>query len=388
MLFENVLNRRGKKTTNIIEIQKPAINELQGGSMYTIKQLYDRSSAEKWAHPELAVQYENLSAKEPVTSNYVFNQEIPLEERAKMAETQAAAYAKMLTDDNPAITRRELIHVPGCPEEPETDAEIVIYRPTSGKKKYPLIYMIPGGGLFITCLEPVPYWTYADRFDCIIALPRYRSAFQGKYPAALNDCHAGYQYLAEHAEELGINAKKMLLAGGSSGSNLAISLAFRLKRYGYSPRGCVTEMSFTDFRPIYATSTIDGGGSWDGKSNFLSGVEYLRTGTIARAEDPEMFPSYATAEDCLGLCPIFMHTDAEEANSGSCRAFMDVLSKAGVYNELHVWGGSCHGSLFNTGMMGGDSDYARRYAAIVGGNIKDCFLYDLRRTWITEESPE
>ena len=213
-----------------------------------------------------------------------------------------------------------------------------------------------------------------------VVCPRYRTIFDGKYPAAINNLHAGYQYVVEHAEDLAINPDKIVLYGASSGSNLILSLTFRLKRYGYSPRGCIADCCFADHRPIYATSTIQSGGNWDGKCQWLSSMEYLGANDIAWADDPEMYPMYATAEDCVGLYPIFMHPDSEEASSGSCRAFIDVLSKAGVYNELHLRGGSCHAAIYTPL---DESEYAQRFTSIVDGNIKDCMKYDLRRCWIT-----
>lgn len=325
---------------------------------------------------------------EPIMAGFVYNEDIPFEERAKRAEQQRVHLLEPLGNDHPAITRREIHIVSGCPEEPDApEMELVIYRPTKAtKRKLPVIYMIPAGGMFLCMLEVSPYWQLADKFNCVVALPRYRTAFQAPYPAAMNDCHAGYKYLVDNAETLGINADKIVLMGCSSGTNLAMSLAFRLKRYGYRPRGCVTDMSFADYRPIYATSTIRSGANWDARCEFLSGLEYLRPNNLAWAEDPEMYPIFATAEDCVGLCPMFIHVDSEEPSGASCKAFLDVLSKGGVYNELHVWGGSSHGALYNTWTFDdGSSDYVKRYSAVVDGNVTDCWKYDLRRNWILDE---
>lgn len=203
-----------------------------------------------------------------------------------------------------------------------------------------------------------------------------------KYPGPLNDIHAGYQYMIEHADDLGIDPDKVVLHGLSSGSNLVLSLAHRLKHYGYKPRGCVTVGAFADHRPIFGTSTITGG-CWDGRCQWLSSVEYLGTDNVSAFNNPEMYPNYAAPEDCIGLCPTFMHTNAEEASCASCEAYATTLSQAGVYNEVHRWGGTCHGCLHND--TDPDTDYGKRFLSIVDGNILDCIKYDLRRQWIADE---
>ena len=96
-----------------------------------------------------------------------------------------------------------------------------------------------------------------------------------------------------------------------------------------------------------------------------------------------MYPIYATVEDCIGLCPIFIHTEAEDEGTCAVRAYVDKLIQAGVYHELHIWGGTCHSALGMAGVMG-DSDHARRYLALMDANIVDCMKYDLRRQWIKE----
>lgn len=351
------------------------------------EKLFDRSDAEKWAHPELVDEYGSATGQAPIMTDVVFNQDLPRDERAAQVKAFLSAGGDAMADD-PAVTRAETLHVPGCPEEPETEAEIVIYRPTTpSDRKLNVIYAIPGGGMFACMLEAEGFWRYADVFNCVIVLPRWRTFFEAPYPAAVNDMHAGYQYVVEHADELGINPDKIVLTGASSGSNLSLSLAFRLKRYGYKPRGCVTECGFTDFRPIFSTSSIGQGASWDALTQYYAGYEYLGWKNVTTANDPEMFPNLATAEDCVGLCPIFLHGDAEEPNSASNAAFVDKLTKAGVYNEMHVWGGSNHAALFTAVQMAGTDEptgYAARYFEVFKGNIKDCLKYDLRRAWIED----
>lgn len=234
------------------------------------------------------------------------------------------------------------------------------------------------------CIEPDSWWTMADRYNCVLVAPRYRTAFQAKYPGALNDLHAGYEWMLENAKELNINTDKIVLTGGSSGSNLILSLAHRLKRYGYRPRSCVAIASFTDNRPIFRSSSFINNG-WDGRSQWLSSMEYLGRDNVSAFNTPEMYPNYATPEECIGLCPTFIHTDSEDAGVDGCRDYASKLAMAGVYNELHCWGGSSHAELKGAADNDPTSEYGKRYQSVLDGNFLDCIKYDLRRSWIEED---
>src|ERR1039458_6386130 len=52
------------------------------------------------------------------------------------------------------------------------------------------------------------------------------------FPAGLNDCVAGLKWVHEHADELGIDSSKIVIAGESGGGNLSIASVLKLKREG------------------------------------------------------------------------------------------------------------------------------------------------------------
>ena len=192
--------------------------------------------------------------------------------------------------------------------------------------------------------------------------------------------------------------------GMSAGTNIALSLCYRLKRYGFRPSGCVVEACFTDPRPIWPTSTITAGGNWNAELMWRSSVEYLGVNNVPCFDDPEMYPIYATPEDAVGLCPTFLHPDSEEQGASAVRAYCDTLSQAGVYHECHVWGGTAH-AILRFSAFAGDAalirgsdegvekndaadSYAQRFLSIVDGNIRDCWKYDLRRAFTVEKVSE
>jgi acetyl esterase/lipase len=66
------------------------------------------------------------------------------------------------------------------------------------------------------------------RCSLVVVSIDYRLAPQHKFPAALDDCVAGYEWAVQNATSLGASTEKVLLAGGSAGGNLAIGTALRL----------------------------------------------------------------------------------------------------------------------------------------------------------------
>ena len=57
---------------------------------------------------------------------------------------------------------------------------------------------------------------------------RRRAAEVAPFPAGLNDCVSGVRWLVDQADELGIDASKIIVAGESGGGNLAIATGMQL----------------------------------------------------------------------------------------------------------------------------------------------------------------
>ena len=149
----------------------------------------------------------------------------------------------------------------GCPVEPDAPAvEVTVRYPQDwdGATTLPVVLSINGGGLLM-CFSDL-YKAYnepiADDLKCAVVVPVYRTAIDAEYPAAINDLHAAYQWIVEHADEMYFDADNVVLFGSSSGGHLVLSLAFRLKRFGYAPRGAVASLPITDDRLTKYSSRV------------------------------------------------------------------------------------------------------------------------------------
>jgi len=64
----------------------------------------------------------------------------------------------------------------------------------------------------------------------------YRKAPKDPYPNALDDVWQAYLWITNYAENvLGIKNQKVILAGDSSGGNLAIAVTLRIIKAGLKP---------------------------------------------------------------------------------------------------------------------------------------------------------
>ena len=97
----------------------------------------------------------------------------------------------------------------------------------NGTAPMPLHVNFHGGGWFMGTLEldePEMRWIAAE-VGCVVASVDYRLAPEHKYPIAPEDCYAALRWAVEHAAELGADAGRVSVGGGSAGGNLAAVIA-------------------------------------------------------------------------------------------------------------------------------------------------------------------
>lgn len=360
--------------------------------MIDLNTLNNRSDASKWAHPDIAEYYEMGEA--PSETFEMFDPDVPFSERRKKVKDLEKTFkdAMPVVEDDFTKVYRD---IPGCPMEPDATNSAIVTRPREGKKKKkPCIFMIPCGGLAV-CWDFFNFNVeMAERYDAVAVTTHYRTVFDenGKFPAALNDVHATYKWVVDNADELGINPEKIVIYGFSTGGHLALSLAHRLKRYGYHghcPRGNIVWVPIPDERAIFPSSVRETE-AWGGEQVFYYAFGWLGLKDFCSVDvTPEAFANHATAEECVGLPPTFIHTAENDPCMSSCLDYVNKLNRAGVYLGLNVWGGSNHAAM-DTAQTQADFDYddedryATRWWRAVNAQIADCLKYDFRRQWIPD----
>lgn len=344
----------------------------------------------KWAHPE-ALGGANWAVPGLLDTFFEMKDKDPkenIEDRQSQRQMLLESALANESEKRKANGEWRFLKVPGCPEEPETEAEICLRIPKNVEPgvKLPCIVEIPGGGMYIA--GSYEYYisvlaALCKHHKAVVVSMNYRTCVEAPYPAAVNDCHAAYQYILDHAEELNVDTKKIVVHGFSSGAQLALCLGFRLKRYGIKPRGIVSSLPIIDdvnatqsgtfsFRNE-ETGTVD---AWDAEGIRLTMQKWLGEHYGDPALPPEALPSRATVEDCIGFPPTWFPIIGEmDGSRDATLALCETLHKANVFVDYHVWGGCNHNTTDPTTPLGGFMAQGDDY------NIGMALKYDFARPW-------
>lgn len=202
-----------------------------------------------------------------------------------------------------------------------------------------------GGGMIIgnRWLGISGFLDWAERFNGVIVTVEYRLAPEFPDPYPVEDCYAGLEWTAAHADELGIDPARILIGGASAGGGLAAGTALLARdRKGPALIGQLLIYPMLDDRDVsVSTLQIDGVGVWDRGSNLTGWGALLgdRRGT----DDVSIYASPARAADLSDLPPAYIDCGSAEVFRDEDVAYATKLWEAGVQAELHVFAGGFHG---------------------------------------------
>src|SRR5437868_2922182 len=101
-----------------------------------------------------------------------------------------------------------------------------LYRPDRDGP-LPTVVFFHGGGFVIGDIETHDNQCRAvcRGAEAVVLSVEYRVAPEAPWPAAVDDCYAATCWAADHIDELGGDAARLAVAGGSAGGNLAAGVA-------------------------------------------------------------------------------------------------------------------------------------------------------------------
>ncbi len=152
----------------------------------------------------------------------------------------------MHTQPIPALrARRAVLHLPECAGAasaedltipgPAGPLQARLYRPAPAGGTPPLVVFFHGGGFVFGSLDS--HYDGLCRAICgeagaLVLSVDYRLAPEHPFPAALDDCLAAMRFAQARAEGWGADPRRLVVAGGSAGGNLAAVTALRLRDEG------------------------------------------------------------------------------------------------------------------------------------------------------------
>ena len=223
--------------------------------------------------------------------------------------------------------------------------EVTVLRRLDHAGAGPGIYHLHGGGMvvgdrFVGLSQFLPWIV---QHDAVVVTTEYRLAPEFPDPYPVEDSYAGLVWTAEHADDLGIDLDRLIVAGASAGGGLAAGTALLARdRQGPKLAGQVLIYPMLDDRDrSVSTTQIDGIGVWDRTSNVTGWSALLgdRRGT----DDVSIYAAPARAHDLSNLPPAFIDCGSAEVFRDEDVAYATALWRDGVQAELHVWPGGFHG---------------------------------------------
>jgi triacylglycerol lipase len=223
--------------------------------------------------------------------------------------------------------------------------KIVVYRPNDVEPGGPALLYTHGGGLV---MGSVPSYHavmsgYAKRLGIVVASVDYRLAPEFPFPTPLDDVQAGYLWLIDQADFLGIDASRIVVGGDSAGGGLTAALCQRLRGEAAPfPIFQLLIYPMLDDRTTLRHAQEDRGQLiWTEGSNLFGWSSYL--GRKPRAADAPRYAVPARCDDLAGLPPAWIGVGALDLFFEEDVDYAHRLKAAGVPCTLDIVEGAFHG---------------------------------------------
>lgn len=182
---------------------------------------------------------------------------------------------------------------------------------------------------------------YARLARCRVVFPDYRLAPEYPFPVPVEDCYQAYAWTVRNAEKLGIDSSRIVIAGDSTGGNLAAAVTIMASERGERlPAGSMLIYPVTDRRmesesmKMYTDTPV-----WNSRLTEMMWKAYLGSSSVTDI-------SHASVMEAVRL-DFFPETYAEVSEFDCLHdegaGFRRRLRREGVAVELHEEKECCHG---------------------------------------------
>ncbi|WP_082618194.1 alpha/beta hydrolase [Oerskovia sp. Root22] len=219
----------------------------------------------------------------------------------------------------------------------DPDALLDVHRPASAEGPLPTVVWTHGGGWVSGSKEQVASYAkiVASHGYTVVAID-YSIAPGATYPTPLFELNDALAYVTEHADELGVDPGRIVLAGDSAGSQISAQVAGAVTSPAYArelglepaigPDQLAAVVLHCGAYDIGLVDTSKGGASaW-----FLETVLWSYSGTKDFADDPRFAAASVTDHVTADFPPAFLTGGNADPLTPQGRALVARLAEAGV----------------------------------------------------------
>jgi acetyl esterase/lipase len=321
-----------------------------------------------------------LAAIPPLPVADVGSRDVLLAEASTPAALEGAEVFRSFMDlcdtEEAAPSAGLRVHTEHAVSSPDgTTVNLQVIRPDTDET-VPCIYYIHGGGMTnLSCFDGMyrGWGKLIAANGVAVVMVDFRNAVSpssvpevAPYPAGLNDCISGFHWTVAHADHLGIDPGRIVIAGESGGGNLTLATGMSLLRAGHidQVKGLYALCPYIAGRwpqDRLPSSTQNEGILLSLHSNRGAmgyGIEAFEAG------DPLAWPLFATVEDVTGLPPVVINVNECDPLRDEGVEFYRLLMQAGVPARCRMQMGTMHGTeIFTIACPDVSRDTARDIAA-------------------------
>jgi acetyl esterase/lipase len=220
-----------------------------------------------------------------------------------------------------------------------------VYRPNDQASTLPALYWIHGGGYVMGDIDQDDRLMaqFVKRIGCVAVSVDYRLAPENPFPAPVEDCYAGLNWLFAHAGQLGVDQARIAIGGASGGGGLAAGLALLARDRGEVKVAfqLLIYPMIDDRNVTPASHAITDPRMWNREANRLGWRAFL--GRDGGGADVSPYAAASRATDLKNLPPAYIPVGALDLFVDENIEYAQRLVQAGVPTELHVYPGAFHG---------------------------------------------
>ena len=232
------------------------------------------------------------------------------------------------------------------------------YAPPGGATGAAVVYL-HGGGMIAGTLDGYDPLLrhYAQMTGVPFLAVGYRRAPEHPGTGPAQDALAGLHWLVGHADDLGVDVRRIALMGDSGGGGIAAGAAIMARDLGIPVARQILVYPMLDDRTVEPDPLLAPTATWSYDNNVTAWDALL--GTERGGPHVPEVAAPARLADLTGLPPTYVEVGELDIFRDECLTWAGRLLAAGVSCELHVRPGAPHGFEW----LAKDADVSRRAVA-------------------------